>query len=601
MKYINYHRATVDPKNPMLPTYYGTFEYVMDIGGHTRRLLYYVPDGAMASTAGVMLLPPSGMTADEFLESSNWKQLCETEECKEKFILCILEAEAGRWHTDEQYGDPSSDAAYVGTSFAEFSRRNLFCVHESKYYLVGYGDGAAAAQRAALWDPALYAGLVCVDSPAVDPAYRTQAEEALCLNLDGYEDPDARYGIRKKDVPLPVWMIASNAAKAAEMAEDLEHWRARCEAVRQVGRPAPDTIAYVRTAETAYPLDQDREAYRVWQSVIPDAANELGARVNRRIWKDFLSRVRRWMSEPGGSLRMTEDPIRDLKCEYHYEEIGGWMREWYVYAPKQVREAPEKAVPVVMISHGYTCSGEIYLGNTAWNRVADKYGFIVVAATAPFDKIQGKGENKAAKFDNTDLPAWNIFGKPECPDEIAFFRHMLEDVCANYAVDQTRVYATGHSWGNMMTHYLGMAMPDVFAAIAPCSGVLFDEHDETMLANPQIIKEPSCELPIWMFAGEMEPWLLPHLPAEQNSTARSIRIWNQRNGMEAPDAFDTGWNVHGRWNDLSYEKDGRPLVRYTWVEYLPHATMPSMAYRIWEEFFSRFVRVNGEIRYVLAE
>ena len=30
---------------------------------------------------------------------------------------------------------------------------------------------------------------------------------------------------------------------------------------------------------------------------------------------------------------------------------------------------------------------------------------------------------------------------------------------------------------------------------------------------------------------------------------------------------------------------------------MPHATMTEMSFRIWEEFFSKFARVDGEVRY----
>ncbi len=43
--------------------------------------------------------------------------------------------------------------------------------------------------------------------------------------------------------------------------------------------------------------------------------------------------------------------------------------------------------------------------------------------------------------------------------------------------------------------------------------------------------------------------------------------------------------------------DGAPMVNYTWVDYMPHATMTEMSFRIWEEFFSKFSRVDGEIKY----
>ena len=65
-----------------------------------------------------------------------------------------------------------------------------------------------------------------------------------------------------------------------------------------------------------------------------------------------------------------------------------------------------------------------------------------------------------------------------------------------------------------------------------------------------------------------------------------------------PEEFETGWTVHGRWHDLTYRRaDGAPVVNFTWVDYLPHATMTEMSFRIWEEFFSKFSRENGKVCY----
>lgn len=58
-----------------------------------------------------------------------------------------------------------------------------------------------------------------------------------------------------------------------------------------------------------------------------------------------------------------------------------------------------------------------------------------------------------------------------------------------------------------------------------------------------------------------------------------------------PEDFSGGWHIRAeRWNDLVYEKNGLPMIRYTWVEAMPHATMSEMSYRISVEFFSRLVR-----------
>ena len=76
-------------------------------------------------------------------------------------------------------------------------------------------------------------------------------------------------------------------------------------------------------------------------------SKNFGRRINRRIWKDFLYPVRKWMGDPGGDLRITRDPVRDPGMEYHYEMVDGYRREWYLFVPKKVREAPEKKVPLV--------------------------------------------------------------------------------------------------------------------------------------------------------------------------------------------------------------------------------------------------------------
>ncbi len=168
--------------------------------------------------------------------------------------------------------------------------------------------------------------------------------------------------------------------------------------------------------------------------------------------RQFLFSQRRWMSGPVGDLRVTKNPEHDLGMEYHYEKIDGWMREWYVYVPESVKQHPEIKVPLVLAMHGYTCSGEIYAGNSEWYKVAAQYGFIVVHPTA----LQGKVdmENKVIDPDFTPLPAWNIFAEDDRPDELHFFDTLLDRMIAEYPVDPSRVFATGHSWGSLMTHLL---------------------------------------------------------------------------------------------------------------------------------------------------
>lgn len=596
--YQNY-QYEVDPKDPFKPLYQGTFEETVEVGGKTRRYLLYIPEGARPSTAGVFVLPENGKTADDLWRESGWRMIADTEETKEKLILFFLEPENGKWQLDEPYGKPDGDVAYIDAVYLAGTQRLKFCVHESKFYLTGCREGGVMANMAAMYNPAVWAGVVSVGGSEVLEDYRKAAAADFCTNLDGFIDETHRLGLKKGEIPMPAWVIDDPEVPTGTDNGTADYWKHSCGITEDGKQTSPDTVTYIRSVEPPYAPNQEREAFRVCTSTISGSSANFANTLLRRIWKDFLYRQRRWMSGPGGDLRVTKDPVADLGMEYHYEGIGGWMREWYVYVPEQVKAQPEKPVPLVFAMHGYTCAGEIYAGNSEWYKVADKHGFIVVHPSAtPGQMLMS---NQACDPDNVPLPAWNFMhNAPDGPDELEFFRAMLKKTCAAHAIDRSRVYATGHSHGSVMTQVLAMAMSEVFAAVAPCSGIVFQMPDMNIRALPEIVSRKDVPVPIWMFGGEQEAWLLPNKPTADNETGNSLRIWRGINHMmpEMPDDFSTGWTVHGRWNDLTYRRgDGAPMVNFTWVDYMPHATMTEMSFRIWEEFFSKFSRVDGEIKY----
>ena len=131
-----------------------------------------------------------------------------------------------------------------------------------------------------------------------------------------------------------------------------------------------------------------------------------------------------------------------------------------MYIPRKVRENPLKPAPVVFANHGYNWVGSDYIGWSGWNRVADRYGFVVIAGTAVPGRIFATEENRVVKFDNAEQPTWNVECRKDRPNELVFFQHMFDELRGRVLLDEERVYATGHSWGNMMTQYLAMAMPN---------------------------------------------------------------------------------------------------------------------------------------------
>ena len=578
-----------DPKNPYAPKFSGTFELPVEYAGKKRRMLAYVPHDIRESTAGILVLGENGQTADDLLEHSGWCEIADTEECKERLIVFFLEPENGTWNMDEAYGTPDGDVAYINAAALAAADRKLFCVHESKFYLVGCKEGGVLANMAAAYDPAFFAGVASVGGSAVSERYLTDCGQAYALNLDGFEDPEHRKDIRKQDIPMPAWIIDDPTVSTGTGDAILTYWRKACEA--EEGRQlSPDQYEYYRVKETPYAPNQEKEAYRVCHSSISGASEQYAKRLQRRIWKDFLYRQRRWMSSPGGELRVTKDPVRDLGMEYHYEEVDGWMREWYVYIPQSVQHNPNKKVPLVLAMHGYTCTGEIYAGNSGWYDVAEKHGFIVVFPSALHAKVNMPEQGLMPDW--APLNAWNVFLEDDRPDELKFFSFLLDKMIAEYPVDAHRVFATGHSWGSLMTEMLALGLTERFAAVAPCSGAFFGGAYEKMTSLPYAA-ENGVQLPIWMFWGTDEEWLIPCEPTHENETGLTVELWLKRNSKS--DMIPADWTqcactVNGRFKDHCFDREDTAPVQFTQVDYMPHATMPEMSFRIWEEFFSKFSR-----------
>ena len=164
--YQNY-QYEVDPKDPLKPLYQGTFEEKVTVGGKERRYLVYIPKGARPSTAGVFILPENGKTADDLWRDSWWRMIADTEETKEKLIVFFLEPENDTWNTDEPYGKPDGDVAYIEQVYLAGAQRFKFCVHEAKFYLTGCREGGVLANMAAMYNPAVWAGVATVGGSQV--------------------------------------------------------------------------------------------------------------------------------------------------------------------------------------------------------------------------------------------------------------------------------------------------------------------------------------------------------------------------------------------------------------------------------------------------
>jgi polyhydroxybutyrate depolymerase len=139
---------------------------------------------------------------------------------------------------------------------------------------------------------------------------------------------------------------------------------------------------------------------------------------------------------------------------------GGQRRPFIVHLPKG--QAKEN-LPVVLVLHGGGGNAENMRSMTGMNDVADKHGFLAVYP-------EGFGSPLMDR-----MRTWNA---GDCcgpavkkkSDDVGYIDAVIDRLIADYRIDSSRVYATGHSNGAMMSYRLACELSDRIAAIAPNAG-----------------------------------------------------------------------------------------------------------------------------------
>lgn len=128
----------------------------------------------------------------------------------------------------------------------------------------------------------------------------------------------------------------------------------------------------------------------------------------------------------------------------------------HLYVPDKVQVRP----PILVGLHWCTGTGPAFFSGTQFAAQADKYGFIVIyPSSGNSDKCWDVHSPEALNHDGGGDPAGIV--------------SMVRYVAKNLGGDSTRVYATGHSSGGMMTHVMLGSYPDLFKAGAAFAGVPF--------------------------------------------------------------------------------------------------------------------------------
>jgi polyhydroxybutyrate depolymerase len=202
-------------------------------------------------------------------------------------------------------------------------------------------------------------------------------------------------------------------------------------------------------------------------------------------------------------------------------------RSYYLHVPPGAGSG--EPLPLLIAFHGGGGSASGYREYAGLDTVADREGLLVAYpdGTGPLGRR---------------LLTWNAGGccgraMRDQIDDVAFVRSLIENVSTLVAVDRTRVYATGHSNGAMMSYRVAAEAPDLLAAIAPVGGAMILEPFEGIRPMP-VLHVHSVDDPRALYEGGLGPPVpLTRSRVDHNAVEAELQRWIALNGCPAEPAL----------------------------------------------------------------
>lgn len=550
----NVKHPPVDPQNPYKTPYTGFIDKTVDCGGQALPYTAYIPEGFPPYTDGIYLFLPGGAEPKAYFEQSGFAAVSQ-EHC---IAIVLLQPAAASWRDWEL----ETALAYARAVFRDTNKREHYGINECAFYAAGFADGAYMAGVFSLLYSSVFAGFAACGDTSLDPQL---LEKIGALPSDG--DP----ATPKSRVPLCAWLLDDNAP--------LLNYLLTANNAKTAGRNEAAAV-YRQRPNATENLVNEQSVCEVWHTPAAKAAALSPGEALDGMAR-FLKRFKRYAAIGNRCYHANQTP-EDAGLAAREIIVEGRRRRYRVFVPDAYRKNPGKKYPLVFGFHGVCCSGEYFAQNSEWHRVGQARDFFVVYPTA-YPKPYGG---------MAPTPAWGgySFREEGDPDDVAFVLAVLEEMKTAYPIDETRVYAAGHSNGSAMTQMLIRQAPQTFAAFAPVGYM----DGEVGGAPPDPIgHETVC--PTWFMKGEND---IGGGKLEAGS-ANLAMVQNlcAVNGTDYDTAarYQSGPYLHL----VARDGTGYPLVRFSEVLGLPHAYTPEMSYLIWDEFFCKYTRgTDGAVRYL---
>ena len=545
--------VTVDTsKDLYVSAYYGLWSMDIDVNGTNRSMCVYVPQSYFPCCDMLLVLAPNGKTAEEFANESGWMPIAE----KYGFGIAFFEAFEGTWNLAK----PEAELAYYQTAINIFGNREIIDFGEASLYMIGYGEGASMAHIIALHYSSMLAGVVTMGGSDVSEEYIQQAGEEQSLVFSINVDFDTKLdGYLNKDVVMPIWIVNDGE----ENLPLIQYWMEANNVVdegltNQYGRVYMEDELHLAQSVNNVALS------RVWVSEIAGAASYFDPAFQEDMWNNFFTERRRFSSEPNGALRVGYT-LEEIGMEQRSFQVDGVTRYYLVYVPSGYDGSAQ--LPLVVANHGHAARAEVYAQHSEWWRVAEARNFIAVFP-------------QGSRCVNHPLCGCTQWTSEDW--EADYIRQVIERVQEEYAVDNSRIYVTGHSNGGAFTAYLATEMPDVFVAAANVGGTF-------SLLEDAPAHEEGRYMPYFTIVGEYDLMEMGNYADPDNCTRAHVAQRLDMNGMadSQPLVKDTGSYTQ---YDYTGTQLAIPLVKVMVNHNFHHSYVPQYPWIIWDEFFSNYSR-----------
>ena len=515
----------------------------------------YVPESFYAWSPAAIIMVPDGMSAADFADSDlgkSWRSAADNN----GFALGFIEGENKTWNTT---GDPSGrdevktlEDVYNAMKSKLKSVQLPFIMNKESVTLVGYEEGGEAALAVAAGTPATFCAVIAIDAEAPDVKNIENLGKQFCYPFpgDGFGFKE-EVGLVANTLQMPAWFINCGSNDAIDYYRGINN-----------------TAGYKNNSFASVEFDPANDVAEIW---ITSDGSDI---TPEDMWIEFICKHTRPLGKAGGELSWAVD-FTDRSGRKGYietvETFDGLERRYLTYVPESYNGS--EAYPLVFVLHGYTGTNFGIAEESRWSDVAEKYGIIVVFPQAY--------PNPEANPYNIACPSWInpiLWNRPGADDD-AFITHVIEATAEEYNIDKTRIYATAHSNGSAMIEAYATMHPETFAAIAPIGW-----------AAAGLAESIDNYLPMSLYYGEYDS------SVADTNVAEADDYWTELNGLGSVSPT-TSTDYDGLFTTTSYNKGNVPIVQFTEVTDSPHSYFPEESWKIWEDFFSHFSRVDGKTYY----